>query len=139
MTSRSSGSPIARETIIAAQKGNKEAQNRLFETYYSVCLNRCRKKIKCHQDAEDIAVEAFLGFLKYLPNIDLKKGIEGALLSITDYKIIDYFRHENRSQKHTYTNNEQLDEEINRRNPDHLPLEIKEEFDKACVAIKKLE
>lgn len=60
-----------KELINGVRKGNRQAQQALYEKYSPVLFGLCRRYVKSYEDAEDVMVE---GFYKIMSKIDQYTG-----------------------------------------------------------------
>ena len=60
-----------KELINGVRKGNRQAQQALYEKYSPVLFGLCRRYVKSYEDSEDVMVE---GFYKIMSKIDQYTG-----------------------------------------------------------------
>lgn len=88
-----------REMIREIQRGKKEYLNTIAEKYYDDIYRFCCYQTGSIQDADDLAQETFLHFIRCVENYHYR-NLKGYLLTIARNVCIDYFRsHQVRQQK----------------------------------------
>ena len=73
-----------------------DAWSELIARYEGRLLAFVEGRVRQRDMAEDIVQETFVGFLKALPNYDVRRPLEGYLFSICAYKLTDHLRREGR-------------------------------------------
>ena len=79
-----------------AQRGDPGAFDALVRRYQHKVVKLVLRYVRDPAEAEDIAQEAFIGFLNSLPNYDRRRPLESYLFSICAYKLTDHLRRQGR-------------------------------------------
>lgn len=116
--------------IKKAQKGNREAQQAIYEQFAPKMLSVCRQYIKDVHFAEDVMVTAFVKVFKGLPSFEFKGSFEGWVRRIMVRESITYLRRKQfvvyddevfEKQQPSYHSNTELDVEYVQQLIDALP------------------
>jgi RNA polymerase sigma-70 factor, ECF subfamily len=78
------------------RQGDADAWRDLIARYEGRLLAFAETRVGRRTVAEDIVQEAFVGFLRSLPNYDGQRSLESYLFSICAYKLTDHLRREGR-------------------------------------------
>ncbi|MGB1925656.1 MAG: RNA polymerase sigma factor [Rubripirellula sp.] len=82
--------------IAKVKSGDQLAWKALIDRFEGRLLAYVNCRVNNRTTSEDIVQEAFIGFLKSLPNYDEERSLESYLFSICAYKLTDYLRREGR-------------------------------------------
>ena len=81
-----------KELVARIRDGEPEAWQECIDLYEGRLIAFARSRLTDRSLAEDIVQEAFMGFLKALPNYDDSTPLESWLFSIASHKLIDAMR-----------------------------------------------
>lgn len=81
-----------KELVARIRDGEPEAWQECIDLYEGRLIAFTRSRLTDRSLAEDIVQEAFMGFLKALPNYDDSTPLESWLFSIASHKLIDAMR-----------------------------------------------
>ena len=81
-----------KELVARIRDGEPEAWQECIDLYEGRLIAFARSRMTDRSLAEDIVQEAFMGFLKALPNYDDSTPLESWLFSIASHKLIDAMR-----------------------------------------------
>jgi len=85
--------------IEAVQRGDQQAWREVIDRYQGRLVSFARRMLAQTSDAEDLVQEAFLGFLRSLPNYDRTRSLETYLFAILRHKLHDHFRKTQKGQR----------------------------------------
>ena len=89
-------SAIDQALVKRIRMGDADAWNDLIKRYEGRLLAFVNSRLSNRSASEDIVQEAFIGFIKSLPNFDGRRPLESWLFSICAYKMTDFLRREGR-------------------------------------------
>ncbi|NHF60909.1 RNA polymerase sigma factor [Flavobacteriaceae bacterium TP-CH-4] len=81
-----------KQLIKKSASGNREAQQRLYDTYASKMLGVCRRYVKDVQFAEDVMINGFVKVFKNLGSFRHEGSFEGWIRRIMVRESISYLR-----------------------------------------------
>lgn len=103
------------ELVRSAQKGKQDAFNLLYERYFPNVLARVRFKVP-ESDVEDVTQEIFIAVLRSLGSFKGQSKFNTWLWTITNRKIVDYYR----SHKPSRIEQDDYEEAMTRNLSDHI-------------------
>ena len=83
---------IAGKLITSCQKGDKNSQQKLFQTFYGRMLNVCFRYANDIDEAKDMLQEGFIKVFASLDGFENKGSLEGWIRKIIVNTSIDYIR-----------------------------------------------
>ncbi len=89
--------------IKRAEKGNRKAQQTLYELFAPKMLSICRQYIKDNSQAEEVMLSGFLKVFTHLKSFSAQGSFEGWIRRIMINESISYLRKEKKIQFDTHT------------------------------------
>ena len=68
---------IEKQIIEACKRGDRKAQNQIYELYAPTMMSICKRYLRNHETAEDILINAFYKVFSKIDSFDFKGSFEG--------------------------------------------------------------